>query len=146
MQLKTTEYGNLGLYTDKGDFQVIDGIKSINFSSNIEGLSPLTVTIEVMLSAIDVTIPCEGLNQDIKVFTICPVCGKKKIECLCKQSNFANNIELIVRDKNDKPFGYVQSIKIEQSSSKSSCSIEKYELEGTKVKLDENKRPKLFKY
>jgi hypothetical protein len=146
MQLKT-ENGSLHLYNDNGDFQVIDGIKSIKFSADSDQEVPLQAVIEVMLTTIDVIIPCEGLNQDIKVFNICPICGKKKIECLCKQSNFANTVELCVRDEHDKAFGYVQSITIEQLSSKPVIHIKKYEKDNEdNLKLDEDKQLKLFEY
>lgn len=152
MQIKTDDRGSMRLYNAKDEELDMKPVKSITFhTGNADTVQFLTATIEVYLTNIDVVGHCSSLKQDINLFTVCPICGKKRKDCEHTYEDIvATSNTLCVRDQNDKGFGYVQKAIIQQNFAEDAIpflSLYKYEkTENGEIFKGEDKQPFLFYY
>jgi len=115
---------------------------------------PIKLTLNTYISDLDIIARCEGLDKDLRIFTVCSSCRKTYNDCSCDHlHSIASNYQLCVRDLEGKLLGYIQRIEIFGSADqdKPIVKIYKYEIDNSNtedivVKRDENGQPKLFIY
>lgn len=151
MKINTDSNGDLQIYDNYDNLVNINYVKSIDIDfGSCSEVSIVEATIKLTLSAVDIKGFCKGLDKNLKVFSICPECGKKRNDCEhSADTTPLLNQHIVVRDEENKALGYIQTIKIYQDEkTKPIISIKKYiRNESTdKVEVDENGEPKLFEY
>ena len=113
--------------------------KEINIRMSCVDSKPVEAEIIINATDIDIIGFCKGLNRDIRIVAICPLCGELKCDCICEgnkgyeplsnacitlrevdgsilkghDGEYVQNINILQNDPNEKPLIVLARVKTE---------------------------------